>query len=239
MTKGVPRRKPGDESSAVPAFGSPDDPKRLQDSLTNAATRGWLYSVLSLAFYRPDGRASEVWRGVVDLIAVSGAVPPGVGSAQPPVTENYVERLEVEFNRLFVGPGHLRCPPYESVYDRERPRGEAGLLAGPSVFDVKKLYAQAGFQLSSSFEDYPDHISVELEFMAHLCGKESRSGEGDARRWASWEAEFLDRHIGRWAIQFADSVLRSTSHPFYVAGATLLKRFMLDELSSFHGQEGY
>ncbi len=220
------------------AVAGPGEPEHVPEPVGSAATRSWLYSILSLAFYTPNERAPEIWRGLTGLLAVSEGMPPSIRDAQEPSDGADLRQLEVEYNRLFVGPGHLPCPPYESAYTKDRPSDEVGLLAGPAVFDVKRLYAQAGFQLSSSFRDYPDHISVELEFMGHLCASESRSRGNQAERWADREFEFMNRHVGRWAGQFADSVIGVTTCPFYVAAATLLKRFALDEMGNLRPQEG-
>jgi TorA maturation chaperone TorD len=198
-----------------------------------AATRSGVYSILSASFYRPDGRALEIWRALVRLLAVSENAAPAFREDEYSSGSETRQRLEVEYNRLFVGPGHLPCPPYESVYSKDRPKSEFGLLAGPSLTDVEKLYSKAGFFVSNSFKDYPDHIAVELEFMGHLCERESESRDDEAEKWTDEEAGFLNDHIGRWSSSFADAILAATTCPFYTAAAMLLKQFTLDETSTF------
>ena len=201
-----------------------------------AATRSGVYAVLSAAFYRPDGRAADIWRTLVRLLAVSENAATAFNEDEYSSSPETRQQLEVEYNRLFVGPGHLPCPPYESVYSKDRPKAEFGLLAGPSVLEVERLYARAGFSISDSFRDYLDHIAVELEFMGHLCARESESRDGEEEKWAEEETEFLNSHIGRWASSFADAVQAATTCPFYTAAAMLLKRFMLDETTAFRSR---
>ena len=198
---------------------------------SRAAARSGLYSILSASFYRPNGRSGELRETLVKLLSTSGSAPPASNKARKSGPESSQE-LEVEYNRLFVGPGHVCCPPYESVYEKDRPAAEIGLLAGPVVPEVERLYAKAGFRLADSFRDYPDHVAVELEFMGHLCDNESRSGEDEAADWAASEAEFMEGHIARWATRFADSVIASTTSQFYASAATLLKQFVLDEATA-------
>ena len=217
-------------AAAVPAGAGPG---AVQPRIGDAATRSRLYSVLSAAFYRPDARAAELEDIMVKILSVSGNAPLDQEAANRPGALKTAQTLEVEYNRLFVGPGHLRCPPYESVYERDRPSDEIGLLAGPVVPEINRLYAEAGFRLSDSFRDYPDHIAAELEFMGHLCARESESAEDEAEKWSAYEAKFVNGHLGTWAEKFADSVLAATASPFYLAAATLLKQLAFDEAATY------
>ena len=66
--------------------------------------------------------------------------------------------LETEYTSLFVNSyPTLPCPPYESYY-RE------GRLYGDSTDEVRNIYRQKGLEFSHV--EAPDHISVELEFLA-------------------------------------------------------------------------
>lgn len=70
-----------------------------------------------------------------------------------------LEKLKEEYTYLFISSfPKIPCPPYESYY-RE------GLLFGKTTQEVKDYYESQGFQFSKEGEA-PDHIAVELEFLA-------------------------------------------------------------------------
>lgn len=73
--------------------------------------------------------------------------------------ETDLEKLKIEYTRVFVNAfPKVPCPPYESYY-RE------GNVYGETSIQVEKIYKQHGLKYSYEGEP-PDHISVELEFMA-------------------------------------------------------------------------
>src|SRR3972149_6511120 len=63
--------------------------------------------------------------------------------------------LEVEYNRLFVGPGMPRVYPYESLY-----RDSTGLVMGPSAGEVLQAYRRAGLAVNTAFIELPDHLAA-------------------------------------------------------------------------------
>jgi len=107
-----------------------------------------------------------------------------------------LDELALEFFRHFMGPG-THVSPYESVHLG----GDGGSLWGPETVAVKKFIECSGFTYEDSYLGLPDHISVELEFMAHLTGMEAEAWQlGDADTailCLSFQKEFLDRHPRR------------------------------------------
>jgi len=192
-----------------------------------ATLRASLYQMLSIAFYPPKPEVLKFWSEVLSNFLEEG--PSGKDTASIDPLE-----LRVEYNRLFVGPGRLPCPPYESVYRKDRAADEMGTLMGPSALDVKSRYAEAGLEISKSFKDYPDHVAVELEFMNFLCSKEAATTDDvekeDLRRK---QREFLEKHIRKWAGEFSDRVLKNTNSLFYKTAASFLKEHVDDELELF------
>jgi TorA maturation chaperone TorD len=178
-------------------------------------TRAAVYSIFSRLLYMPSNN--------VDVLIQAFNGMPGLG--QDSVDH---ETLEYEYNRLFVGPGHVPCPPYESVYRKDRPLMERGLVMGPSVADVKAMYLQGGLEISKKFRDLPDHISVELEFMAYLCSMESSS-----ERFVDIEREFFNRHLGIWYHDFLNCIVANTTSSFYLKLARELEEFLDEERVRF------
>ena len=72
---------------------------------------------------------------------------------------------------------------------------------------VEREYATAGLSLSPSLHDMPDHVAVELEFMAFLCAQEASAWEREALAEGIQAIErqesFLERHLARWLPQWA------------------------------------
>ncbi|MFW6265495.1 MAG: TorD/DmsD family molecular chaperone [Halanaeroarchaeum sp.] len=148
------------------------------------------YEVLARCWREPD-------------VALVQAVEDGVlEDVVPGVDAVALDALRAEHTRLFVGPGELPCPPYESVY-----RDDGGQVLGPSTEAVVAWYRTFGVGLDPAVRDLPDHVAVELEFLAHL----QRRGE------TATVDRFLAEHPRRWVPAFCDRVEAATREPFYRA----------------------
>ena len=193
--------------------------------LSISEKRAEMYQILATAFYPPvQGVAEKIWAE-----AISNWNPDTGNIELNPLG------LRLEYNRLFVGPGALACPPYESVYRRDRPESERGMLMGPSVIDVKNRYSEAGLQINKDFSDLPDHVAVELEFMCFLCAKEAEAASSgvDEEIWKRRQAEFWKFHLNTWIVEFSDRLSKNTKSPFYKASAMFLKEWFEEEGDSF------
>jgi len=120
------------------------------------------------------------------------------------------EGLEAEYARLFVGPGRPVAHPYESVYREGRVMGDCTLA-------VRQSYAAE--ELAPEGHSLPDHVAVELEFMAYLARREEEAREqGDedgALAYLRQQEAFLGEHLGRWLPRFCQRILTGEAHPFY------------------------
>lgn len=106
--------------------------------------------------------------------------------------------LQREYVSLFVAsPGGVPCPPYESVQ-----RAWVGGATGRLVAAVEGEYAAAGLAASPELGERPDHVAVELGFLAVLCAREAQAWEegrpGEALRALRQQRAFLERHLARW-----------------------------------------
>lgn len=118
--------------------------------------------------------------------------------------------LQREFTRLFLGPGRPVAHPYESVY-RE------GRMVGDTTLDVRRRLIEEG--LVPRHQIQPDHVGIELAFMAHLASREALAWEiGDtdgARNCLSRQASFLQDHLATWLPQFCHRILVGRPHTHY------------------------
>ena len=139
--------------------------------------------------------------------------------------------LEVDYNRLFVGPGRLLAPPYESFYRSEPGEDGRGTICGAPMLAVKDVYKRFNVELPDHFIDYPDHIAFELEFLSLLAAREADALEaGDEQALAAFQAgqeEFCSQHLGVWFAAFADNVAQGAETELYPALVALVMETQL------------
>ena len=138
------------------------------------------------------------------------------------------ETLAVEYAGLFLGPGgHVNT--HESVQaDKD------GYLWGDRTVAVRNFIECAGVGYRKNFKGIPDHISVELEFMAMLARFEAEEWQaGNAERAANcleYQREFLAMHLGAWCGKFCTQVIERAGMPLYRQMATLLRDLVTTEI---------
>jgi len=141
----------------------------------------------------------------------------------------WLERLAIEYTRLFVGPGR-HVPPYESVH---APKSDH-LLNNERTAMVRRFITAAGFNFEPSYSVYPDHISTEFEFMEALINHQLTSdAEGDSSESTTsrmLQKEFTLRHLSIWIPAFCDRLLQQAKLPLYASLAQITKQFMEMEL---------
>ncbi len=138
------------------------------------------------------------------------------------------DTLKQDFSRLFIGPYSLLAPPYGSVYLEGKRR-----LMQDSTMDILSRYADAGLTISENFNDIPDHISAELEFMHYLIIKEIDAviKKDPIQLTGVLESQqtFLEKHLCAWITDFADKVAANAQTPFYRKLARTTEAFVKDD----------
>lgn len=210
----------------------------MDESLAKLRARSEVYRLLALAYHRPDDSLLEgdFRDRLGGALAVLG---PGSYGAELKNLERYSQtlaetlELAVEYTRLFRGPVRAEVYPYEAMY-------AGGEIMGRSAMDVMTRYAKAGVVLSGDFNDLPDHISVELEFMHYLCAQESDAlsrGEADkAPRFRLMAQRFFQDHLAHWVPEFCDRVIRYATTPFYLSLARITREFIGRESTAVGGR---
>src|SRR3972149_2229288 len=174
-----------------------------------ARTRGQLYRLLSVGFPPPSAAGLVVMprqlRAAREITALypTPQLAPALDLPAVPL-----EEVQGEYLRLFQGPGHLLAPPYESVY-----RHPEGLVMGEWAGEMTRWLGEEGLALSPHFRDLPEHVAVELEFMACLCAAESRAWRGAdekrVRHYLARERDMLRGHLSCWVPAFCQQVQAS------------------------------
>ncbi|MGQ9554983.1 MAG: TorD/DmsD family molecular chaperone [Anaerolineae bacterium] len=132
-------------------------------------------------------------------------------------------KIEGEYIRLFVV--NPQAPPYESFYlDPERQ------ITGWIVAGLEREYTERGLAVSTPLQEPPDHVAVELEFMAFMCGREAEAWERKVVREGAHllqsEERFLDSHLKRWFPAFLRQVAVTSRTDLYGAAVEAVYAFL-------------
>jgi TorA maturation chaperone TorD len=216
------------------------------DRADEAKARARAYQLLALGFSPPSVKLDELSAPIAEILRDANpsllwfALEDRIKALEASIEAQFSDTafVRAEYHRLFVGPYSLVVPPYESMY-----RATAPIVMGESTLDVMKQYEQAGFLLSPSYKDLPDHIAAELEFMALLCEEEEAAWQSDdlsqAVKLSSRQETFLRDHLVQWIPDIASKLLASTTSPFYRALASLARDYVSLDLDFVRALGGF
>ncbi len=165
--------------------------------------------LLSHFWSRPVAAEVEIWSEAGDLTAElhrllsSASVVEAVKA--PRSLEEALELLD-EYERLFVGPGQVPCPPYESFWREDVPVDIRRTLLGPCTAELKELYLELSLQVSSQSGELPDHVAIELEAIGYALAFEETGTV--AKR-------LFDEHLSRFLPRLCRAVSHDAESPFY------------------------
>lgn len=190
-------------------------------SKNQTARRGEMYRLLARIFRVEADEALLTALRAEDFPAADGALGAGYARMKAYLSscgENALEELAVDFAATFLAAGQAEVQaalPYESLY-----AGEKKLFMQEPWEDVCRRCAEAGLGKASSASDLmEDHLSLELEFMAHL------SDTADAAA----QLDFLRQHLLNWVETFANDVETYGKTVFYKAAAQITLAFLRAE----------
>ncbi len=202
-----------------------------------AEGRGGVYCALATLYLEPP--AAELVCGLLDLSNRSEMAElldgPAVACLRRYASgfQGDISDLQQEFQELFLVPLGRYVTPYEAVYRDERVVGEArvrGLLMGPSTLAVISEYREGGAHVPPDCVELPDHIGVELSFMAFLCAREQEAWqEGDqtrARQTLERERHFLEGHLLQWVPALSRRIAENATSDFYRGIGLLTEEFI-------------
>ena len=185
---------------------------------------GRCFSYPSEEFYTlmKDGRTGEELRAMVE------GLPFAVNFTGIPVPSLPREELESEYISAFdiaFGPS-LPCPLHESDH-----RDDVSSM--DITEELLRFYEHFQVKLSDKERDYPDHLVVELEFMAYLAKKEADAGKrgNDPAPYRRAQADFLGRHLDKWVPKLDEKIQKRMKQPFYQGASSFLREFLSNHLS--------
>lgn len=191
----------------------------------HAVVRAYGYKLFSALFAEPpsastmDLAASEETAEVLSSLIDSGELDSYRCEVEDwtrlgaDAREAWLDRQEGVFNKLFVGPGHLVAPPWESVYS-----SEDGLLFQRETLDVRGFYRRSGLAVPEQGRQADDHIAFELDYMFHEAVRDDAESLDAQRR-------FVNAHLLAWVPLFVER-MRGAGSGFYAAVGGALLAFL-------------
>lgn len=178
----------------------------------------------SMYLCKPDRETLNNWRAMLEdnasdiLSEIKDAIQKTAN-----ITDEELENLIWEYTRLFIGPYKLPCPPWESVYTSAKK-----LMMQEAYDEVRSFYMRAGLTIED-FGIMPDHIGVELHFLAVLL-QTAKSNPEKETFYRNLTQDFIAEHIMKWVPQFALDMEEAAESDVYKA----LARITSQVLSFFH-----
>ena len=144
---------------------------------------------------------------------------------EPEDAEALINTLNIEYTRLFVGPGNLPAPPWEMVYQTGRRE-----LFQHGVLELREIYRSVGCEPAEAPHVSDDHLGIELDFMRFLCEKTLLALEQDDKdateNLMSVQKMFLEKHLLVWVPKFLADFEPAAKEPLYIASSKLLGAFI-------------
>jgi TorA maturation chaperone TorD len=187
------------------------------------------YKLLAACFYQPQKKLYLDENVFAELGKLMTRVCPDAALFAEKMAASVMqydeEELLVEYARLFVGPNELLAPPYGSVYLEE-----GGKVMGESTARVMEFYKAEGLSMDEQFQNLPDHITAEMEFMYYLAYHEVKAFEENDREKAVYflnrQEAFLRMFLDGWIVPFCVKIKEGTENGFYQTLADCLSVFM-------------
>jgi TorA maturation chaperone TorD len=166
-----------------------------------------LASLLSHWWSRPVPAEVTGWPGAAELADLEAHVGTrGVANTAVLAMKSGGASLLDEYERLFVGPGPVPCPPYESFWREDVPLEVRRSLMGPCTAELRLIYGELGLEMAATSGEMPDHVAVELEALAFALSS--------TPTWPVAGAIWSD-HLRRWLPRLCRAVAREAEAPFY------------------------
>jgi len=226
-----------------------------QDQAVDIA-RGHLYSFLASTFSDPAGKhfdaaldpgKQEVAAAAAALLAAeaprdaslgAGERPPAGVALAPVVAALQAPRaLLIEEHQKVFG---LLIGQTAPLNETEYCRSTDAFFRAQQLADIAGFYAAFGVERSADSRERVDHLSIELEFMAHLIEKElfaagsaDSSVRGKAAVCRDAQRTFFEAHLMWWVPGFAALLRKGTATDLYRSLADSLAAFITAERVRF------
>ncbi|GIV00076.1 MAG: hypothetical protein KatS3mg014_1691 [Actinomycetota bacterium] len=195
-----------------------------------AAPRAAVYRVLASALLPPtEERVATLVAAAPEIVARIRPLRPMAFYPQTEallrrlasLSEDEIERLRETYATLFLSGARGAPAPYGSAYLSPQP---APMVAAA----VDAAYRAAGFVVDADGEA-PDHVAIELDFLAALCLREAEAEEAgreaEAAELRRREGAFLREHLLPWLPAFEAAIARAAPGSLLAETVAVARRF--------------
>jgi TorA maturation chaperone TorD len=182
--------------------------------------REWLHEACSLL--RAEAESTPMPLGFGELPAQDLHFGPVFAAA-----DEGPAALAAEHQRVFGLTQSRECPPFETEYHANR----EPFFRSQQMADVAGFYRAFGLLHGQRQPERPDHLALELEFMAFLLMKQRLAEEGPeadsdaAAVCADAQRTFFRDHLSWWLPAFATGLRRKAEQDYYAALACAIAAF--------------
>ncbi len=209
-------------------------PVPIKNSADESAALAALFDLVSMGFAYPS---QDLYRALIDGRYIEAAESNVALLGNPPALVEALQSLAVGLKTLAVDYSHRQLESeYNALFELSRDEAPLHLNAHlymesrpdpvPVYRRLQKIYREFALELNDEkATESPDHLAVELEFVAYLfdllqltqCGEREDSVE----RIQHGLSAFFDELA--WAEKFIDALERRSGHPFYQPLGNLLR----------------
>lgn len=178
--------------------------------------RSQLYLLASSLFMQPNPQQLNQLQALIKELLVKATNEPWQDSlAELKPHLNYDDDIESEYSRLFIlALPQVAAQPFGSYWLEQPPR-----LLGNSTLEIKEMMTEYGIEVAENSGLLPDHLVVELEFMAYLINLEE----------TTWQAQrrLLEQHLARWTPLFTAALRAAHPSHFYRLASTYIDKLIV------------
>jgi len=142
----------------------------------------------------------------------------------------YFGELQLDYDALLNVPGPKLTFPYESCYTHRNIDGTYGRLWQEPAQDMHRILKEWEIVFAEGWDLIPDHVAIELFFMAELCRFTSLAKNvEDWKRLEDWQMRFFQAHLNSWIFEYLNVLEMKADTDFYRGIAHLLRDFLEEE----------
>ena len=146
------------------------------------------------------------------------------------------QKLEQEYQRLFVGPDSILVPIWESAYQKNDKT-----LFNQYTLKLRKRYNKFNLVIKDIHKRPDDHLGLELAYIAEL-NKAILNQRNNKNKLLKEQQQFLEEHLLNFFASFKAEVVNQTKLKFYQQLVELLETYLSKDymlLKDFATQDNF